>query len=522
MDQQRGMFLPPCTIGNVLCCECGTSIPPNAANMCAKCLSSRVNITEGLQKRVTVVFCPECRRYLQPPKTWIRAEWESKELLTFCVKRLKLKDVRLVGAEFKFSVESSKRIIVKLTIQREVLHGAILEKSYEVVYVVLYNMCDSCKRIQANPDQWVASVQLRQKADHRRTFFYLEQLILKHNAASQAIRIKQLGDGIDFFFSNRSHGVKFIEFVGKVTPIKYSNDKKQLSHDGKSNIYNNQYTFTVDICPICREDLVCLPPKVAASFGNLGPLVICTKVSNSIALVDPSTLRHCYLDADRYWREPFTCMLSSRQLVEYIVLDIDVVAPEVNVAGSRYVLADAQVARVSDFGRNDLIFNIRTHLGHLLNPGDYALGYDLYAANLNNADLDKYKGLVLPDAILVKKSYEEKRQKKRGKPRSWKLKSLNMELEEHPTRGKVDAEKMNNEYEEFLRDLEENPELRFNISLYRNMEYQPSEATSVADGEDVPSVPLEELLADLELDDDDAGAFGDDDDVEAGDDSMRD
>ncbi|GAB2212730.1 hypothetical protein Droror1_Dr00020711 [Drosera rotundifolia] len=164
-------------------------------------------------------------------------------------------------------------------------------------------MCDSSKRIQANPDQWVASVQLRQKADHRRTFFYLKQLILKHNAASQAIRIKQLGDGIDFFFSNRSHGVKFIEVVGKVTPIKYSNDKKQLSHDGKSNIYNNQYTFTVDICPICREDLVCLPPKVEASFGNLEPLVICTKVSNSIALVDSSTLRHCYLDADRYWRE---------------------------------------------------------------------------------------------------------------------------------------------------------------------------------------------------------------------------
>ncbi|KAL9268569.1 60S ribosomal export protein NMD3-like protein [Drosera capensis] len=168
--------------GNVLCCECGTSIPPNAANMCAKCFSSRVNITEGLQKRVTVVFCPECRRYLQPLKTWIRAEWESEELLTFCVKRLKLKDVRLVGAEFKFSVENSKRIIVKLTIQREVLHGAILEKSYEVVYVVLYYMCDSCKRIQANPDQQVASVQLRQKTDHSRTFFYLEQLILKHNA----------------------------------------------------------------------------------------------------------------------------------------------------------------------------------------------------------------------------------------------------------------------------------------------------------------------------------------------------
>ena len=60
------------------------------------------------------------------------------------------------------------------------------------------------------------------------------------------------------------------------------------------------------------------------------------------------------------------------------MLDIEIISFEVNVGGSKYVLVDAQVARVSNFGRNDTIFNIRTHLGHLLNPGDYALGYDLY------------------------------------------------------------------------------------------------------------------------------------------------
>ncbi|GAB2302908.1 hypothetical protein Dimus_036901 [Dionaea muscipula] len=515
MDQQSGMFVVARTVGSVLCCDCGVLMPPNAANMCAKCLSSHVNITEGLQKQVTINFCPECRRYLQPPKTWIKAERESKELLTFCVKRLKFKDVRLVHAEFVYTEPHSKRIIVKLKVQKEVLHGAILEKSYDVVYVEHDNMCESCSRSQANPDQWVANVQLRQYVPHRRTFFYLEQLILKHNAASQAIRIKQINQGIDFFFSNRSHGVKFIEFVSKVAPVRSSDDKKQKSHDPKSNIYNYQYTFIVEICPICREDLICLPPKLATSLGNLGPLMICMKVSNSIALVDPRTLGHCFLDADRYWREPFVSLLSSRQLVEYIVLDIDPVSREANVAGSRYVLADAQVARVSDFGRNDTIFNIRTHLGHLLKPGDYALGYDLYGANLNNADLDKYKGLVLPDTVLIKKSYEEKRQKKRGKPRSWKLKSLNMDVDD-PTRGKVDPEKINSEYEEFLRDLEENPELRFNISLYRNKEYKPSEVTSVSDGEELPSVPLEELLADLELGDDDE----EEEDDEAGDDTM--
>lgn len=493
------MFTVHQTIGSVSCCKCGIPMQPNAANMCVKCLRSEVDITEGLLKHQRLVHCPECDSYLQPPRTWIKAQLESKELLTFCLNRLKRNfasnKVRLIHAEFIWTEPHSKRIKVKVIVQKEVLNGAILEQSYPIEYVQEEHMCESCSRIQANPDQWVAAVQLRQHVTHRRTFFYLEQLILKHGAAASAIRIKQLDQGIDFFFSNRSHGVKFVEFLGKVAPIRSRHDKQLVSHDPKSNNYNYKYTFSVEISPICREDLICLPPKVAVSLGNIGPLVICTKVTNSIALLDPFTLRHCFLDADQYWRASFKSLLTSRQLVEYIVLDVEAVSSQ-DIGGTRYVLADAQVARVSDFGKNDTIFSIRTHLGHLLNPGDHALGYDLYAANNNDIELDKYRGLVLPEAILVKKSYEEKRLKKRAKPRTWKLKSLDMEVDD---RSRVDQEKTNSEYERFLQDLEENPDLRFNISLYRNKEYQPSEKASVTDGEDVPSVPLEELMADLDL-----------------------
>ncbi|KAM4099024.1 hypothetical protein ACJW30_07G123800 [Castanea mollissima] len=511
MAEEAGMFVVPQTVGTVLCCKCGIPMAPNAANMCVKCLRSEVDITEGLQKHVIIMHCPECNSYLQPPRTWIKAQLESKELLTFCVKRLKnLNKVRLVHAEFIWTEPHSKRIKVKLKVQKEVLNGAILEQSYVVEYVQQEHMCESCSRVQANPDQWVAAVQLRQHVSHRRTFFYLEQLILKHGAAASAIKINQMEQGIDFFFSNRSHGVKFVEFIGKVAPMKSRNDKQLVSHDIKSNNYNYKYTFSVEICPICREDLICLPLKVAASLGNLGPLVICTKVTNSIALLDPLTLRISYLDADQYWRLPFKSLLTSRQLVEYIVLDVEITSSEVNVGGSKYVLADAQVARVSDFGRNDTIFNIRTHLGHLLNPGDYALGYDLYGANSNDIEIEKHKGLVIPEVILIRKSYEEKRQKKRGKPRAWKLKSLDMEVDD---KNRTDQEKINSEYEQFLKDLEENPELRFNISLYRNKDYQPSEMTSVADGDEVPSIPLDELLADLDLSEAEAEAEDEDDEM---------
>ncbi|PWA39680.1 NMD3-like protein [Artemisia annua] len=273
MAGQAGMFNVHQTIGHVLCCKCGIPMQPNAANMCVKCLRSEIDITEGLQKHVIIIHCPECDCYLQPPKTWIKAQLESKELLTFCVKRLKnLNKVRLIHAEFIWTEPHSKRIKVKLKVQQEVLNGAILEQAYMVEYVVQDQMCESCSRVQANPDQWVAAVQLRQHVSHRRTFFYLEQLILKHDAAARSIRIRQMDHGIDFFFSNRSHAVKFVEFVQKVVPIKSRSDKQLVSQDQKSNTYNYKYTFSVEICPICREDLICLPPKLSASLGNIGPV----------------------------------------------------------------------------------------------------------------------------------------------------------------------------------------------------------------------------------------------------------
>uniref|UniRef100_A0A6V7QUV2 60S ribosomal export protein NMD3 n=1 Tax=Ananas comosus var. bracteatus TaxID=296719 RepID=A0A6V7QUV2_ANACO len=435
-----GMFVPSRTAATVLCCICGVAMVPNPANTCVRCLRARVDITEGLPRHAVAVYCPECSSYLHPPRTWVRAAPESKELLAFCLRRLRgplSRRVRLVHAEFLFTEPHSKRLLLRLRVQREVdaAGGAILEQPHVVEFVVHDRLCEGCSRAQANPDQWTAAVQLRQHVAHRRTFLYLEQLLLRHGAAARALRIAAAERGLDFFFASRSHAARLVDFVSGVAPVRSRSDKQLVSHDPKSSLYNYKHTFSVEIAPVCREDLVCLPPRPPTPSATSGP------------------------------------SSSARQLVEYVVLDVepdddpDLAAD----AGSRYQLAHAQVARVSDFGRNDNIFTVRTHLGRLLSPGDYALGYDLYAANTNDLDVDGRKGLVLPDAILG------------------------------------DEEKRSDEYEEFLRDLEENPEMRFNVSLYRNKDYQPSEmaASSAADGDDIPSVPLDELLADLELSDDD-------------------
>ena len=113
-----------------------------------------MDITEGIQKQCTVLYCKECQRYLQPPKHWIRADLESKELLTFCIKRIKgLNKVKLVDAGFIWTEPHSKRLKTKLTIQKEVLNGAILQQTFVTEFVVEWHMCDACSRAAANADQ---------------------------------------------------------------------------------------------------------------------------------------------------------------------------------------------------------------------------------------------------------------------------------------------------------------------------------------------------------------------------------
>ncbi|KAK9846267.1 hypothetical protein WJX81_000414 [Elliptochloris bilobata] len=479
-------FVPQHTHGHVLCCLCGASITSNPSNI-----------------------------YLQPPKHWVRAELESKELLTFCIKRLKgLQKVKLVDAGFVWTEPHSRRLKVKLTVQAEVMNGAILQQSFVIEYVVEPHMCIDCTRANTNVNVWTACVQVRQHTNHKRTFFFLEQLILKHDIDQLCISIKEMHEGVDFFFSNRSHALKFVDFVQSVVPANCRDDKQLVSHNEHTATYNYKYTFSVEIVPICRDDLVCVPQKAAAALGGFGPLALCTRVSNTLTLTDPATLRSVQMDERQFQRHPFRAVLGSRQLVEYVVLDAELAGPSTN----RFAVADVQVARAADFGRNDRTLFARTHLGHLLHAGDTALGYDLAAANLADSDLEKAleRGLVLPDVILVRKSYEEKRRRRkaRGHQRAWKLQRMAVDAPDEPAaasgRGRqaarADAPRGEADLERFMEELEEDPELRAKVALYRDPAVDPAiaaarRAAAMADtdedDEDVPEVLLEELLDDL-------------------------
>ena len=493
------------TQNNILCCMCGTLIAPNSANMCIDCLRSQVDITEGIPKQMTVQWCRGCGRYHQPPTAWIDAPLESPRLLTLCLKKLRgLSKVKLVDAGFVWTEPHSRRLKVKLTIQREVFAATILQQSFVVEYVVSGLQCGDCQKLQAQ-NTWTAVCQVRQKVNHKRTLFLLEQLILKHNAHVHTINIKEFPDGLDFYFHNRSHAIKFVEFLQGIVPIRYVAAQKLISHDVKSNIWNYKYTYSVEIAPICRDDLLCLPRGLARQLGNIHPLLLCHKVANNIRFLDPASLQGAEITPTGYWENQFRAIASREQLVEFVVLDISA-HPSRKTAG-RMRLCDVEVARARDYGHNDVTFLGRTHLGNILHPGDSVLGYDLTTAVFNEADLKAlgYDG-ALPDFVLVKKYYQMRR-RKASRSRHWELRSLKKEkvpLDSMSTRQQRELEAREvDQYEQFLQELEEDPELRARLNLYKAKNADKvarARADAVAeDADDFPEVQLCELMGDMDL-----------------------
>lgn len=64
-------------------------------------------------------------------------------------------------------------------------------------------------------------VQVRQKVDHKRTFLYLEQLILKHRADKDTISVAEVKDGLNFFYGSKQHALKMVDFLSAIAPVKY-------------------------------------------------------------------------------------------------------------------------------------------------------------------------------------------------------------------------------------------------------------------------------------------------------------
>lgn len=497
------------TQATVLCCNCGVPMDGSTGLvMCYDCIKLNVDITEGIPREANLSFCRNCERFLQPPTNWIKAELESRELLALCLRRLKgLNKVRLIDAAFIWTEPHSRRVRVKLTVQGEAFSNAIIQQSFEVEYVVIAMQCPDCAK-SYTAHTWNTAVQIRQKVPHKRTFLYLEQLILKHNAHVDTISIKENKDGLDFYYAKQNHAVKMLDFLSSTVPMKYKKSEELITADIHSGTSVYKFTFSVEIAPICKDDLVVLPAKLAKSMGNISRLVLCSKISNSIQFIDPGHLHIQDLLANVYWRAPFNSLADVTQLIEFIILDVE---PTGERRG-KYLMADISCVRASDMGgSSNEEFYIRSHLGGILHPGDSAMGYYLKNSNFNSDLFDELDADNVVDVVLVKKHYM--RSNKRAKNRHWKLKRMANERKDivatevlDSRQARQEQERAEKDYEMFLQELEEDDELRQNINLYKSdkIDNAPSNSDAMADegeiseDDDAPQIDIDELLDELD------------------------
>lgn len=508
------LIFPP----SILCCNCGAPIDgtQSAGALCYDCIKLTVDISSGVQREGTLHQCRDCDRWLSPPQQWVVAQPESRELLALCLRKLRgLNKVRIIDASFIWTEPHSRRIKCKITIQQEAFQGTILQQTFEVEFVQANQQCPDCQKSFTH-NTWRATVQVRQKVAHKRTFLYLEQLILKHGAHRDTINIKEVHDGIDFFFSARNHAEKFVDFLSSVAPVKVKKSEELISMDTHTSVKSYKFSFSCELVPICKDDLVALPIKLAKSSGNISPLALCHRVGTSVNILDPNTLQTTEVSTPIYWRAPFYPLSNVTEMVEFVVMDIE---PDYSVQKGRFVLAECTVARAVDLGKNNTTYFCRTHLGAILNPGDAVKGYLIAGTQYNNNEYEaiensKQYASQIPDVVLVKKSYARKAKSGGVAKRNWKLKRMAREESDMLPR-KQDQEKMERDFELFLRDVEEDEDVRAGMQLYKNPEELAAAKAAAAaaaaeeggmdmdeesedDDEGLPSIPMEQLLDEFE------------------------
>ena len=550
----------PSSLPTILCCLCGTRIQSNPANMCLNCLKSQVDITAGITKQLTVFYCRNCQRYQRPP--WVQLDLESREMLAFCLKKIKGlgKEVRLVDASFVWTEPHSKRIKVKLTVQKEVFSGALLQQSFIVEFIVAGQQCTDCQK-SFTEHTCTAVVQVRQKVQHKKTMLMLEQLLLKHNVVSRAMGVKEQGDGLDFYWHTRGGANHLLDFLRGCVPIRSKQSKRLISQDDSSNTFNYKYTLYAEVAPICKDDLVMLPSQLASLLGlsasSSAALYIVTRVTSNLTLLDPVHMQLVEVSGGTYWHYPFRSLMSAKQMTEYMIIgkeniDATVVSKvrggasggggsgsggskddkkrqrDVSVDGrgfsktslpqySKLSAARFTLMKVNEMGVVDTTYECVSHLGFLLNVGDRCLGYDINNANIEEDDsmtsnrraTNKLRSEV--EVILVKKSYEKKN---RAKKRKFTLKTLVKEDADSNAGkgGRRGDEKRNDvDMEEFLQEIEEDRELAGKVNLYKRHDVvemkrggagMADEGAGVGEdeedeGEDGPELDMDALLEEM-------------------------
>lgn len=71
--------------------------------------------------------------------------------------------------------------------------------------------------------------------------------------------------------------------------VQVKHSKKLISADNHSNIFNFHYTYLVTLVPVCKDDVVLLPKRLAEQLGNISRLTLAQRITSAVQFVDPRT-----------------------------------------------------------------------------------------------------------------------------------------------------------------------------------------------------------------------------------------
>ncbi|KAM0671376.1 ribosome stability and mRNA decay protein [Ordospora colligata] len=350
----------------ILCCKCGIPIEPRLMNMCDRCLVAEVGISSKVKRSVAVERCRGCERYLQPPNNWVEFSWGSREFLLFLVKKNKtLSKLCIVDSNFVYTEPNSKKIVVGLVIK-----DSDVEQSLEIRYSIKNQQCADCAKVEAK-QYWNSLVQVRHRQEHRRMFIYLEHLILKNDAYEDTTNIKQRKGGIDFYYTDRHGAIKMVNFLQSVLPIKVKVSERLISKDVHTSKCNYKFSYSVEIVPLCKDDLVVISKDVAKCLG-VGELVVVHKIATNIILFDVKQMKSVKMTGMFYWanHDAFKVLMSSKDFKKYTV---------VMKNKRRNLMEECYDMTVTENG-SDFV-EARFHVGDS-QEDDVLLGYDLQHSNL--------------------------------------------------------------------------------------------------------------------------------------------
>jgi len=249
---------------------------------------------------------------------------------------------------------------------------------------------------------------------------------------------------------------------------------------------------------VCKDDLIVLDKATCKELGGINPVLLCTKISSKIHLLDVMTLLPVEFDENTYWRHNFRSYIDRECLQEFLIINVEEeidyknYSTKVNASStmnsgsipkkkenpnntslnSKYSInadrKDWKIVEVQCIHNKNTggdgnvgLITVRTHLGEKMRPGDIFHGYDLTSLNAN-CDIDSIleKSGNFPDVILVRKKYARKHK------RIFKLKHMEKDFDMMESKKKQEDNERN--YAKFLDDIEEDKEMRSKLNLYKD------------------------------------------------------